>query len=210
MSEYHKINTIWKRDDRGKIIVGEWSLPEFGYLADCRWEFTEKIDGTNIRVMWDGESVRFGGKTDNAQMPVFLYEKLVEMFPAENLARVFAESASPVCLYGEGYGARIQKGGGNYIPNGVSFILFDVKVGDLWLTRFNVLDIADGLKVQSAPHVGSGTLHDAVSIVREGIESVVAQKPGTVAEGIVARPIVELQTRTGQRVIAKIKTRDFR
>jgi hypothetical protein len=209
MTEYHKINTIWKRDTNGKIIPGEWSMPEFRYLANCSWEFTEKIDGTNVRVMWDGQSVRFNGKTDNAQMPVFLYEKLVELFPAENLARVFAETTVPVCLYGEGYGARIQKCGGNYIPDGCSFILFDVKVGDLWLTRFNVMDIADGLKVQSVPSIGSGSLHDAVAMVRDGIVSVVAEKPDTMAEGIVIRPIVELKTRTGQRIIAKLKTRDY-
>jgi len=33
MSEYHKIQTVFKRDDKGKIIPGDWTLPEFEYLS---------------------------------------------------------------------------------------------------------------------------------------------------------------------------------
>ena len=68
MKEYHKIQSIFKRDDKThKFVVGEWSLPEINYLAHNQWEFTEKVDGTNIRVMWSPtiKLLRFGGKSDN-------------------------------------------------------------------------------------------------------------------------------------------------
>ena len=79
MKEYHKIQTIFKRNEANHhIIEGEYSLPEFEYLKNNEWVFTEKVDGTNIRVMWNGESVVFGGKTDDASIPVFLLYKLQE------------------------------------------------------------------------------------------------------------------------------------
>lgn len=131
MKEYPKIETLLDRDPvTFKVIEGKWRLPEFGYLAACDWEFTEKVDGTNVRVGWDGQALRFGGKTDNAQMPTTLLTRLSEMFTPERLAATFgAATDTDVTLYGEGYGAKIQKGGGNYLSNGVDFVLFDVRVG---------------------------------------------------------------------------------
>ena len=63
VKEYDKIQTVFKRDmeNRGAIIEGTFALPEFEYLQNNVWEFTEKVDGTNVRVMWDGSAVRFGG-----------------------------------------------------------------------------------------------------------------------------------------------------
>lgn len=83
MKEYHKINSPFKRDDRGKFIIGDWAQSEFEYLQDNLWSWTEKIDGTNIRVMWDGQSIRFGGKTDNAQIPVKLLTNLSDHFKGQ-------------------------------------------------------------------------------------------------------------------------------
>ena len=56
MEKYHKIMTVFKRDPETKyktLLMGEWALPEFEYLCCNPWVFTEKIDGTNIRVNWD-------------------------------------------------------------------------------------------------------------------------------------------------------------
>ena len=133
MIEYHKIHSIYKRDEKGNLIPGQWALPEFEYLRNNEWEFTEKVDGTNIRVMFDGTNVTFGGKTDNAQIPSKLVMALYNMFPDEMMGNVFGRDFDTfVCLYGEGYGAKIQKAGGNYRPD-QSFVLFDVKIGKWWL-----------------------------------------------------------------------------
>jgi len=51
MKEYHKIETLLDRDEKFKVIQGKWRLPEFEYLQDNQWMFTEKVDGTNIRIM---------------------------------------------------------------------------------------------------------------------------------------------------------------
>jgi len=208
METYHKIQTIFKRDPATKyktLLYGEWALPEFAYLATNEWEFTEKIDGTNIRVDWDcTEQVRFGGRTDNAQIPIFLLDKLQDLFPPAKFGALYPET--PMTLYGEGYGAKIQKGGGNYIPDGVSFILFDVMIGGNYLERHNIEDIADHLGIQVVPIVDRGHLVDAIDYAQRGFPSLVGN---CVAEGLVMRPVVELRNRMGHRIIAKIKHKDF-
>lgn len=209
MDQYHKIQTVFKRDPETKfktLLDGEFSLPEFAHLADCVWDFTEKVDGTNIRVKWDGvsEVVDFAGKTDRAQIPPQLLARLKERFTHDAMAYQFGDSTA--CLYGEGYGAKIQKGGGNYRPD-QDFVLFDVKVGDLWLRRESVLDVSTGMNIDIVPVIASGTLAEMIAMAREGFDS---QWGDFWAEGIVARPSVDLLTRTGERIITKIKSKDFR
>ena len=206
MKEYHKIITVWERDPETKfktLLEGKWATPEFEFLKDNEWVWTEKVDGTNIRIMWDGEKVRLGGKTDNAQIPAFLIERLQTLFYAGAMARIFDGTA---CLYGEGYGAKIQKGGGNYIPDGVDFCLFDVLIGETWLKREDVEDIATKLEVQVAPIIGRGSLEAAIDIARAGI---VSEWGDFKAEGLVMRPKVEMKNRMGHRIITKIKHKDF-
>ena len=209
MKEYHKIQTVFKRDPETKfktLIYGEFSLPEFNYLCFSRWVFTEKVDGTNIRIMWDGDKIRFGGKTDRAQIPAFLVERLQDRFlpQKDSFIEKFGIDGD-VCLYGEGYGAKIQKGGGNYRQD-QDFILFDVKIGDWWLQRKDVEDIAGFFGLDVVPIIGSGSLMDMVEVTREGFNS---RWGDFKAEGIVARPETELKTRNGSRIIVKIKHKDF-
>jgi ATP-dependent RNA circularization protein (DNA/RNA ligase family) len=206
MKEYHKIQTVFKRDmeNKGKtLLIGQWTLPEFEYLAGNQWVYTEKVDGTNIRIMFDGDKVSFCGKTDNAAIPAKLVERLRERFP-DGEAFKSAFDCGGVCLYGEGYGAGIQKGG-TYRPN-QDFVLFDVKVGDWWLQREDVEDVAVKLDLDIVPVIGRGTLHECIDRVRGGLESMWGNFQ---AEGIVARPATELVSRGGHRIIAKIKCRDF-
>lgn len=209
MNEYHKIPTVFKRNPATKyktLLMGFYAEAAFLYLARNDWVFTEKVDGTNIRVMWDGEAVTFGGKTDNAQIPARLVNALSQQFdttPArKRLAEVLPDGG---CLYGEGYGAKIQKGGGNYRQD-QGFVLFDVRVGDWWLQSEDVIDVSTRLGIDKVPVVGIGTLADMVAKAQNGFVSQWGDFP---AEGIVARPVVELQTRAGARIITKIKAKDF-
>lgn len=208
MREYVKIHTMFKRDmaNNGQLIWGEWSLPEFGYLAVNEWAFTEKVDGTNVRVHWDRGNHAFGGRTANAQMPMFLLDRLTEIFTPDLLESVFDGTFT---LYGEGFGAKIQ-GGGKYsaTPEFVLFdVLFESASGPLWLERDSVADIAAKLGVPVVPLVCWGTLYDAIAMVNQGLPSAWGNFE---AEGIVARPSVELLNRRGERIITKIKARDFR
>jgi hypothetical protein len=216
MRDYHKIQTVWERDPKTKhrtLIEGKWANEIFGYLANNRWVFEEKVDGTNVRVIIPKQEgtnfIRYGGKTDTAQLPTTLTDALQTQFLplGAQLYEMFPNGAS---LYGEGYGARIQKGGGNYRSD-QGFALFDVLVKsddnrEWWLSRENVNDIASKLKLVTCPIIGYGTLHEMIEMTKHGFTS---RWGDFLAEGIVARPEVELQTRSGERVITKIKRKDF-
>lgn len=210
MQKYHKIQTVFKRDPLTNfktLLVGEYSLPEFEYLKNNIWTFTEKVDGTNIRVMWNGAEIKFGGKTDNAQIPTFLVEKLQDRFlsQTQHFIEKFGSESIDVCLYGEGYGAKIQKNGGNYRYD-QDFVLFDVKIGKWWLQREVVEDIAKFFEIDIVPILGTGNLEEMIDYTRTGFNSTWGS---FLAEGIVARPKTELLTRGGERIITKIKHKDF-
>ncbi|MES2620184.1 MAG: RNA ligase family protein [Bacteroidota bacterium] len=221
MKEYHKIQTVFHRSPESnykQLMEGVFALPEFELLKEIEWTWTEKIDGTNIRIFWDGETVRFGGKTDNAHIPTFLLQVLQDTFTAEKMRGVFGEAVVPeghtnaeplrICLYGEGYGAKIQKGG-SYIPDRTDFILFDVKVNDWWLTRESIEDIASKLGVKIVPVIGKGKLLGAVEFVKQGYKSTISHNKEYIAEGLIMKPSVELFNRKGERIISKIKYKDF-
>lgn len=202
MKEYHKIQSIYKRDPVTKRFLSEYSTPEIAYLANNVWVFTEKVDGTNIRVMLKDGKVHFGGKTDNAQMPIPLLEELQRLLPDELLRKQFPEM-NDICLYGEGYGAGIQKGG-CYGP--VSFVLFDVLIGSWWLQRQDVDAVGKETNIRTVPVIGMGTLEDAIRLTSNGLTSTWGAFK---AEGIVARPMFELFDRGGRRIITKVKCKDF-
>jgi hypothetical protein len=208
MKEYNKIRTLWARSSERphNMVVGQFDNPIFAALQDVQWVFTEKLDGTNIRIMWDGHKVTFGGRTDRAQIPATLLEVLLEMFGGEANEQVFENvfGETPACLYGEGIGPGIQKGGGLY--GKINFVLFDVMVGDVILERPNVVDVAAKFDIEIAEVVGTGNLLDLSNFVADGFNSYYGD---FVCEGVVARPTVELKDRMGRRIITKLKHKDF-
>lgn len=209
--EYHKIPGPFKRStegpDKNKVIPWNWSMPEFEVLADIPWQFTEKIDGTNIRIIWDGHSVEVRGRTDRANLAPDLVKTLMEMFPEELMEQTF--NGNPAILFGEGYGPGIQKGGGNYREN-KSFILFDVHIGGWWLMFDSVEDIANALGVSVVPVRYTGTLREAVRFMSvANLISTVAHAEDFTAEGLVGTPAVPLFNRKGERIIVKLKGCDL-
>lgn len=209
MITYHKIQTVFLRDPDNNfktLLEGQYAKPEFEWLARNSWEATEKVDGTNIRIMWDGSKVTFNGKSDNAQIHGDLVQYLHDYFTTEKMVAQFGTEPTQVCCYGEGYGAGIQSGG--YYQPEKRFILFDVLVGGVWLERSNVVDVAYGLDSPVVPIIWTGTLPEMVEYVRQGYNSTIA-KDEHLAEGFVMRPQTELFNRRGERVITKLKYSDF-
>jgi len=213
MIPYPKIETMFARDPETKyrtVIEGEYSKPEFRYLRHCPWRATEQIDGTNIRVIADSaaRTLEIRGRTDNAQVPPFLVTAIMRIFEP-SLSKIYDDFPGGVCFYGEGYGAKIQKGGGNYRAD-QGFALFDVRVHDFWLCDDLVRDIAVLYNLETPPVVTMGGPYDGLEriqlMVREGLKSVYGDFQ---AEGIVAKPVVQLFDRNGDRIITKLKTKDF-
>lgn len=210
MTEYTKIETIFERDVEGtkKLIEGKFRNKTVEFLKDNRWIGTEKIDGTNIGIVWDGHKVSYQGRTERAQIPAHLMNKLIEMFGGTVNEELFEQKFGEmqVILFGEGYGAKIQKGG-NYRSD-VSFILFDVYLPeqDLWLKRDAVEDIAKTFGVDVVPIVYEGDIAGAVEFVKGKPKSTIGVAD---MEGIVCKPAVDMLDRMGRRLIVKIKVCDF-
>lgn len=209
MELYHKIETIYNRniDGNKKLMEGDFRSETVKFLKDVVWQFTEKIDGTNIRIMWDGHKVTYGGRTERASIPAHLMNKLIELFGSDETEQVFEQlfGEKNVILFGEGYGAKIQ-GVGSLYRSDVSFILFDVMVSGVYLPREAMEGIAKSLGIEVVPIIMEGTLDDGVAFVKKNPMSTIGSAP---MEGLVARPKVELQSRHRERIIVKIKARDF-
>ena len=219
---------IFKRDPETRfktLSMYEWSSPVFELLADTLWWAEEKIDGTNTRVHWDGRTgFKFAGRSDKAQMQPQQDEALVALFNDEMVERFVKNAVPSITIYGECFGRGIQKGGHYGHPQ---FRMFDVLytsqrgVGRYW-ERTQVWDLSYNNEIPVAPLLGKWDLHEAVVRTTTGIPSLTAKhhlsdlegfNPETVqlpmSEGVIMRPEVELRDGFGERVILKIKTKDF-
>jgi hypothetical protein len=208
MTTYNKIETLFNRDIEGSksLIEGDYRSEAVKFLKDVPWQFTEKIDGTNIRIMWDGHKVSYGGRTERASIPAHLMNKLIELFGNDETEQLFEQTfgEKEVILFGEGYGVKIQSGG-LYRPD-VSFILFDVMINGNYQSREMVECAAKQFNLEIVPILFEGTLDEGVAYVKSKPMSTIGKAP---MEGVVARPKVELNDRCGNRLIVKIKVKDF-
>jgi len=157
---------------------------------------------------------------DSIDFNLFLYEsKIIKPVIVKQITEVKNKRINKDYIYdietknknyfvGPGFlvhNSKIQKGGGNYRPD-QGFILFDIKIGQWWLKHEDVIKIAEKLNLIVVPRIGEGTLHEMIKHVKLGFNSTFGN---FIAEGIVARPKVELKARSGERIITKLKYKDF-
>ena len=100
---------------------------------------------------------------------------------------------TPITVYGEGFGAGIQKGGQYQAEKG--FIVFDVMVGKWWLKPDDVAEIADSLGLDTVPYIGQFSPRVAWHRISTG--DYASRWPGAQMEGFVGKPLVDLMDRKG-------------
>jgi len=187
------------------------------------------IDPDATKIIGVKFNVHIAGKTDNAQIPKNLLKHMQEKYTDEKVfASLGLKEFIPVdewenehnwlsydqipniyTIYGEGYGEGIQSGGW-YIKGGNEFIVFDVKVNDIYLKTDARDEIATKLGAPIVPLMGYFTLDEAIDFVRKGFRSKVAENPDAkMAEGLVLRTDLGLRNRMGKRLIVKVKYEDF-
>ena len=186
----------------------------------------DPVEGSRIEGV--SFTVRIAGKTDNAQIPNNLLKHMQEKYPDEKvLAALGLKRFIPVeewadhkwntydniptiyTIYGEGFGEGIQSGGW-YIKGGNEFIVFDVKVNNIYLKTDARNEIAKKLGAPIVPLIGYFTLDEAIDFVRKGFHSYIAENPeAKMAEGLVLRTDLGLCDRMGERLIVKVKYEDF-
>lgn len=211
MVHYPKIKNIYERDISGtkKLVEGRFLDDTVCFLSELEWICTEKIDGTNIGVVWDGYKISYQGRTENASIPAHLVNKLNELFSREISEELFEQrfGKTQVILFGEGYGNKIQAVGGQYRDD-VSFILFDVymPMNNTWLDRKSCESIANMFGIEIVPIMFEGTLKEAVTFVKTNPNSTIGIAK---MEGLVCRPKIEIFDKNHDRVIVKVKYKDF-
>lgn len=234
--EYPKINSLYKREGCGAydetkkryvsdlekkprksaIIEGDYACPEFEAIKT--WTVTEKVDGTNVRIVFDRDkgAIDIRGRTDNAQFPTFLFSYLQSTFSWQKLEEIFKDS-NYVILFGEGYGPKIQSGG--YYRKDAAFILFDVFCSGWWFKRDDLAVVAEQLGIDycknllnpyMATQTDIWTVEECVKYVKSQQNSTIAQVEDHVMEGIVARSQPQMMFRKGGQIMFKLKCDDFK
>jgi hypothetical protein len=214
MIPYPSIESVWKRE--GKYLVpGAIREP----VVECvrEWFLTEKVDGTNIRLIFSEEGLDVRGRTDRAQFKPSQLDFLRGLVDVDHAKEMLRHPTRPdwvVTVYGELFGPGIQRGG--HYASGLRFRAFDVMFGDTtWGDRDDLVTICERLGLEYVPVVATMTDLDQLPRTTADMTtlvgtSAVAETAGLQMEGIVARPALTLLDKRGNRVMFKLCYRDLK
>lgn len=208
MKEYHKIETLWQFDMKTKkFISGSFHNETVEVLKNHQWIFTEKIDGMNFRLHWDGHKLSVGGRTENTQLSQLMLDYINTNLLTDAMTNAFESlfAEKIVTFYGELYGATIQKGGGLYSST-IAFKVFDIEIDDVFLVYSNAKGLAEQFGLEFVPICLIGTIQDGVDYVNTNTTSTFSK---ATLEGVVGKPLGDLRDRLGKRIVIKIKKRDL-
>lgn len=116
----------------------------------------------------------------------------------------------PVYIYGEYFGAGVQKCGGRYSDKN-DFRVFDIDVQGWWIPRELRDKYCEELGLKQVPFLGYHTFLEFEDMVKRGFKTTIdgVKDDTLMAEGIVARPAIPIRDSRGNRIIVKIKSCDY-
>lgn len=167
----------------------------------------EKVHGTSTAIHYRAEghqlSFHAGGESHPRFVGLFDQPKL--------LAVMQARGYTAVSIHGEGYGGKQQGMSATYGKD-LAFIGFDAQVNGVWLDVPQAAALVADLGLEFVPYAEVECTVEALDRERDR-PSVVAERRGMGAdkkrEGIVIRPLFELVTSDGERLMAKHKADAF-
>lgn len=205
MKEYQKIETLFEFNNKTKkFINNKFRNPIVHYLKDVPWFCTEKVDGMNIRVFWDGHTLAYGGRTDNAVLPKEVVELLNLYFLDQEAWFEQNFGNKEVLFFMEAYGGKIQ--GGIY-PGFEQLIGFDIMIDNIYLDKDNAYSLFEQFGLRTVPFIGVMSLEDAIENVKNNPNSFLCEE--VKMEGFVCTPLLRLNDHKGDRIIVKIKVKDL-
>jgi len=187
----------------------------------------EKIHGTSAHVRYDAQESRPNDPFET-EPGLFFFNggenrgNFVKLFDQPNLIRafkeMFPEPDAKVIVYGEAYGGKQQGMSGTY-GKALKFIVFEVKVGTVFLSMEQAEDVAKKLGLEFVHYrkittdlASLDAERDAPSeqAFRNGCADRNDQSTWKKREGVVLRPLIELRKNNGNRIICKHKGEDFK
>lgn len=168
----------------------------------------EKIHGTSAHISWRDGKLNFSSGGTSAKA-------FRALFDEPTLAAKFAEHigvAQPATVYGEAYGGK-EQGMSTTYGKALKFIVFDVKIGELWLAVPQAHDLAWNLGLEFVHYVQIPTTLEAINAIRDEPSSQAIRNGIDVPkmrEGVVLRPLIEVKKNNGERIICKHKRDEFR
>jgi len=205
MTEYQKIESLYTFDPTIKRFRRKIYNPIVEYLKDNSWCGSEKVDGTNTRVQWDGHSFSFGARTDAGDLPKRIREILSQVFNYDMevvFEQKFAEKE--VILFMEGYGGKVQNG--TYLCD-EKIIGYDIMVDNIYLDKNTSKQIFEDLGIEFVPLIEFNNLQEAIDYVYNNKQSII--EPESKIEGLVCFPKARVYDHMGNRIIVKIKNKDL-
>ncbi len=207
MREYQKIETLYTFDNLKKRFVAKFYNPIVEYLAPLGWFATEKVDGTNVRVQWNGHSFCFMGRTDQSVLPNEINSLLGETFNKNEMEVAFEQKfgGKEVILFLEGFGGKIQNGA--YTIKKERIIGFDIMIDGIYLDRVVAFAIFQSFGIDVVPQMSFPSLYSAIEYVKKAPKSKIDET--SIIEGLVVVPQRRIYDHMGNRIIVKIKVKDL-
>ena len=214
-TKYAKFSSPFKKDEKFKNMMDENQ-----YLPEGRWIKTEKIDGTNIRIILtkpddiNKREILIGSRKlilnpDDKSSNIY-YDCLKEV-NLNKLNEYFDDINSTIIIYGEGYGAGIQKGG--KYSSKKNFRIFDIRIGEAYQDYEYIKKVCIDNQLNIVPVLGVVRYIDYTSCVndlKQFKETLLKEGSGGKPEGIVYKFEPVLLNKYKERLIFKIKFKDFR
>jgi hypothetical protein len=192
---YLKILNLYKEQDI--LLLKECYALEKLHGTSCHIVMSLKEDG-NARIGF------FAGVVSHANF--------MKLFDTKKLKTRFLEFGfANLVIFGEGIGGKCQGMKDTYGPD-LRFVVFDVKVNDVWVSVPDMSSIAKSFDLDVVSFVAIPTDMDSIDAECDKF-SVQAEKCGCgsnkLREGVVLRPLIELRKNNGKRIIAKHKGETF-
>ena len=157
-----------------------------------------------LAEMYPKECARFSQVLDDNKKPIY------EDVDWNESKKIVILEEEPIYIYGEYYGNGVQKGG-SYIKDGNDFIVFDIRQQGWWIPSAMRHEICEKLGLKEVPSLGMMSLREAEKLVIDGFKTLLpnVSDPSLIEEGVVCRTPINLKASNGERIIVKIKHKDY-
>ena len=213
-TKYTKFSSPFIKDEK---FINTTELSQ--ELPIGRWIVTEKIDGTNIRIILTkldeegNRNVKIGSRklilNENDKTSKQYLDCLLDI-NLNKLKEYFNEVDSTIIIYGEGYGAGVQKGGIYSLKK--NFRVFDIRIGNAYQDFNYVEKVCIDNQLNIVPiieNVEEIKYSECIKLLKNNKETMIKEGSGGNSEGQVYKFEPVLLNKYGERLIFKIKFKDF-